>query len=178
MKDRRMVELTLRCYRWSDRGNDKSSKKQGFGWEVGAWLHLLFISHRYSNWDNNLSKEKQGTEWVIKEWLSLLLTDEQWSKWVNNQAREKKGIQWKIAEWLNLLLNSSPMFQLRQRSIQRKRRDWTKNRSTWTYFSLLNDVSLKASIYPERNKRLNWTLKDDWAYFSALNYDPIQFRQQ
>ena len=35
MKDRRMIELTLRCHRCSNRGNDKSSKKQGLDerWE-------------------------------------------------------------------------------------------------------------------------------------------------
>ena len=169
-----MIKLTLRCHRW----------KQGFGWEVGTWSNLLFGRYRCSNRDNNLfkdkqvieewlslllsderwskwgnerSREKQGIEWVIQEWSKLLLNDGFWikSNWVNNQSREKQGIGWKIVEWLNLLLNSSPMFQLRRRSIQRQRRDWMKNRSDRTYFSLVIDVSMNASIYPERNKRVN-----------------------
>ena len=44
-----------------------------------------------------------------------------------------------------------------------------KNRSNRTYFSLVIDVSMNASIYPERDKRANQTLKDDGAYFSELN---------
>ena len=138
MRGRTASELTFRCHRCSTRNNDKSSKKQGFGWEVGTWANLLFISHRCSNWGNNVSKEKQGMEWVIEEWLSLLLSDERWSKWGNDQSREEQEIEWDIQDWSKLPLNDGLWIKSNWINNQSREKEGLneKSQSDWTYFPI------------------------------------------
>ena len=101
LDERSNSELTLRCHRCSTRDNDKSCKKQGFGWEVGTWSNLLFGRCRCSNWDKHLYKDNQGIEWKIEvikltfRWSSIF----QW----RHQSIERETNDW-IKHWMMIEL--------------------------------------------------------------------------
>jgi hypothetical protein len=143
MRDRIASELTLRCHRCSTQDNDKSSKKQGFEWEVGTRSNLLFVGHQCFNECINLSREKQAIVLNIEGRLSLLLRAEWWSNPIETAIilERNKG--------------SSETLKVDR-----------------AYLSAMTDASnsMETTINLERNKDLNESLLSDRIYFSGTEW--------
>ena len=177
MKDRRVIELT-------------------FNWSPNVSIETMTNRERNKaldeSWEHDCTYFSLATDAPIETTIY--------------PKRSKGWSEWSKSDWAYFpAMNDDPNESIID--LENKKRDWIKNRRVIELTSqFVTDVSIETKIYIKTKKRLNEKLKrsdllfvghqcfnecinlsiekqkselkDDGAYFSELNDDPIQLRQR